>query len=610
MVAYHEARAAGGAGLIITEASAVHPSTGPWHILAFSDDCIPGYRGVVEAVHAHGCMVFGEMGHGGAHNYTPLDGSKPVAYGPSALPRESSHNLPRAMTHAEIAEVVECYASAAARMKLAGLDGIEVLASHNLLPAQFLNPRANLRTDHYGGSLENRLRFLREIIEAVRGRVGNDMVFGMRISGNEIQHDGLQLDEVVDACVALDGDGMLDYFNVAAGSMAGLSGTIHVVPPMAFEVGYTAPLAAAIKAQVSKPVLVAGRINQPQIADQVIATGQADMCGMTRALICDPQMANKAAAGELDDIRACVGCNQACIGHMADGFQISCIQHPETGRERTYGKRSKAAAPRRVLAAGGGAAGMKAAAVAAERGHDVTLFESSGHLGGQVLVAQLLPGRNEFGGVVANLEREITPSGVDIRLGTEVNMALIEREQPEAVIVATGAQPAPPALEGMDEAHIVEAWRVIRDEANIGHNVVVADWRCDWIGLGLAEKLARDGCHVRLAVNGTMAGQLLPGGVRDQWVGVLHELGVEIITYARAYGADADTAYFQHTTSGKPIVFEEVDTLVTALGHEPLTGLEDALEAWQGDMYVAGDCLSPRTVEEAVLEGLKAGVAV
>ena len=334
------------------------------------------------------------------------------------------------------------------------------------------------------------------------------------------------------------------------------------------------------------------------------------MCGMTRALICDPQMANKAAAGELDDIRACVGCNQACIGHMADGFQISCIQHPETGRERTYGKRSKAAAPRRVLAAGGGAAGMKAAAVAAERGHDVTLFESSGHLGGQVLVAQLLPGRNEFGGVVANLEREITPSGVDIRLGTEVNMALIEREQPDAVIVATGAPPAPPALEGMDEAHIVEAWRVIRDEANIGHNVVIADWRCDWIGLGLAEKLARDGCHVRLAVIGTMAGQLLPGGVRDQWVGVLHELGVEIITYARAYGADADTAYFQHTTSGKPIVFEEVDTLVTALGHEPLTGLEDALEAWQGDMYVAGDCLSPRTVEEAVLEGLKAGVAV
>ncbi len=610
MVAYHEARAAGGAGLIVTEASAVHPSTGPWHILAFSDDCIPGYRRVAAAVHAHGCKVFGQMGHGGAHNYTTRDGSRPVAYGPSALPREWSHNVPRAMSHAEIADVVECYAGAAGRMKAAGLDGVEVLASHNLLPAQFLNPRTNQRQDAYGGSLENRLRFVREIIAAVRASVGPDVVFGMRISGDEMQHEGLQLDEVVEVCAALDRDGSLDYFNVAAGSMEGLAGIIHVVPPMVFSAGYTAPLAAAIKAQVSKPVLVAGRINQPQVAEQVVSSGQADMCGMTRAMICDPQMPNKAAAGALEDIRACIGCNQACIGHMSEGFPISCIQHPETGRERAYGVRRPAKKPRRVLVAGGGPAGMKAAAVAAERGHDVTLYERADALGGQVLVAQRLPGRGEFGGIVTNLEREMNASGVEVCLGTEVTRALIEAEEPEAVIIATGAVPSTPTLEGVDEAHVVEAWRVIRDEANVGHSVVIADWRCDWIGLGVAEKLARAGCHVRLAVNGMMAGQLISSAVRDHWVGVLHELGVEIVTYARAYGVDADSAYFQHTTSGKPIIFETVDTLVTALGHEPVTALEQVLEGWSGDVHCVGDCLNPRTVEEAVLEGLRAAVAV
>ena len=610
MVAYHEARAAGGAGLIITEASAVHPSTGPWHILAFSDACIPGYRRVAEAVHAHGCKVFGQMGHGGAHNYTTLDGSRPVAYGPSALPREWSHNMPRAMTHAEIAEVVECYGAAAGRMKAAGLDGVEVLASHNLLPAQYLNPRTNQRQDMYGGCLENRMRFVREVIAAVRSSIGRDMVFGIRISGDEMQHQGLQLDEVIEVCVALDEDGTLDYFNVTAGSMEGLAGIVHVVPPMAFAAGYTAPLAAAIKAQVSKPVLVAGRINQPQIAEQVISSGQADMCGMTRAMISDPELANKAAAGALEDIRACIGCNQACIGHLSEGYSISCIQHPETGRERTYGVRQPAETARRVLVAGGGPAGMKAAAVAAERGHEVTLCEKSHALGGQVLVAQLLPGRSEFGGIVTNLRREMEVHGVEVRMATEVTDALIAAEEPDAVIIATGAIPSKPMLEGIEEAHVVEAWRVLRDEANVGHNVVIADWRCDWIGLGLAEKLARSGCHVRLAVNGTMAGHSISAPVRDHWVGVLHELGVEIVTYARAYGVDTDSAYFQHTTSGKPIIFDQVDTLVTALGHEPVTALEQALESWGGDVHCAGDCLNPRTAEEAVLEGLRVAVAV
>ena len=611
-VAYHAARAAGGAGLIITEAARVHSSTSPSGLAidGSRDDCIAAYAKTADAVHAHGCAIFGQLSHGGRSAYGTNDGTRAVAYAPSATPDERFHNQPRAMTTAMARDLIGGYGDTAGRMAAAGLDGVEILASHGGLPAQFLNPWLNLRDDEYGGSFDNRLRFLRQLIDDIRTKIGDGVVLGMRISGDEMSHDGLTPDLVIENIVALAGDGVLDYVNVIAGTMSELAGSVHVVPPMAIETGYVAPFAASVKAKVSMPVFVAGRINQPQIAEQIVGSGQADMCGMTRAMIADPEMAAKAEAGRLDDIRACIGCNQACIGHMQTGYPISCIQHPETGRERTYGVRRPAATRRKVMVAGGGPAGMKAAAVAAERGHDVTLYEATARLGGQTLLAQQLPGRAEFGGVVTNLTRELEIAGVRVVRNTLVDRAMIEDEAPDAVIVATGARPRRPHIEGADEAHVVDAWQVLADEANVGASVVVADWHCDWVGLGLAEKLARDGCRVRLAVNGTMAGESIQQYVKTNWTGTLHKLGVEIIPYARLYGVDADTVYLQHTASGEAMLCEGVDTLVTALGHEPETTLEDALEGYDGEVHVIGDCLGPRTVEEAVLEGLKAGVAV
>ena len=609
LVAYHEARAAGGAGLVIVEVAAVHATAffTTHTISATSDDCIPGYRRIAEACHAHGCKVFGQLFHPGREIIESLDGSAPVSYAPSATPNERFHVMPMPMPRELIAEVVSGYGDAARRMRKAGLDGVEIVASHGYLPAQFLNPRVNVRDDDYGGGPGNRLRFLREIIADVRAKAG-DMVVGMRISGDEKSLDGLTVDEVIEACVAL--DGALDYFNIIAGSSATFAGSVHIVPPMTVETGYVAPYAAGVREKVAKPVFVAGRINQPQIAEQVLSNGQADMCGMTRAMICDPEMANKAAAGRADDIRACIGCNQACIGHMLGGYPISCIQHPETGRERTYGARIPAATARKVLIAGGGPGGMKAAAVAAERGHDVTLYEAGPQLGGQALLAQLLPGRAEFGGIVTNLAREMALAGVEVVKNATVDAALVAREAPDAVIVATGARARRPRIEGADEAHIVDAWQVLRDEANVGASVVVADWRCDWVGLGLAEKLARDGCRVRLCVNGYMPGQTIQQYVRDSWVGTLHRLGVEIIPYVRLYGADADSVFLQHTTSGEAVVCDGVDTLVLAQGHERVAGLERELAEWPGEVHLIGDCLSPRTAEEAVLEGLKVASAL
>jgi 2,4-dienoyl-CoA reductase-like NADH-dependent reductase (Old Yellow Enzyme family) len=565
---------------------------------------------VADAVHRHGCKVFGQLGHGGRETHSSPDGTAPVAFGPSQVASERFHVIPRAMPAKLIVEIAHSFGTAAERYLKAGFDGVEIMASHGLLLAQFLNPRVNRRDDEYGGELDNRMRLLRDTIASVRKRTGDSLAVGIRISGDELNVGGLEPEEVVEICARLNDDGELDFIDVIGGSMTGLAGSVHVVPPMNVEPGYLAPIAAKIKSVVGIPVLVAGRINQPHTAESILAAGHADLCGMTRAQICDPELANKAARDAVDDIRACIGCNQACIGHMQQGFPISCIQHPETGRERRYGTISLAEESLRVVVAGGGPAGMKAAAVAAARGHHVTLYEQDAELGGQVKLARLLPERAEFGGIITNLDREMRAAGARVELGVRVDRALIVQTRADAVVLATGGTPHIPDLLIEEGAHVVHATQLLAERANVGARVVVADWRCDWVGLGIAEQLARDGCHVRLAVNGYVPGQSIQQYVRDRWVGELHRLGVEIIPYARLVGVDESTVYLQHTTSGEPILCEGVDTLVAATGNASFNVLERELQGYGGEIHMAGDCLSPRTCEEAVLEGLQAALAI
>jgi 2,4-dienoyl-CoA reductase-like NADH-dependent reductase (Old Yellow Enzyme family) len=606
LIAYHEARARGGAGLIIVQVAGIHDSARyTTHILmATGDECIPGYARLAETVHAHGTKIFAQLFHPGREILESQDGSIPVAYAPSASPSDRFHCQPRALTQSMIREFVDGYGAAARRVKAAGVDGVEIVASHGYLPAQFLNARVNLREDAYGGGLENRLRFLREVIAQVRTSVGPDFVVGLRISGDEKDAEGLTETDSLAAIKALAPS--LDYVNVIAGSSATLGAAVHIVPPMFIEGAYVAPFAAAVKQAVGIPVLVAGRINQPQQAEMVVGTGQADMCGMTRAMICDPEMAGKAAAGRIDDIRACIGCNQACIGHFQKGFPISCIQHPETGRELTYGRLTPAGSPRDVLVIGGGPGGLKAAAVAAARGHRVVLCEAGPRLGGQALLAQLLPARAEFGGIVTNLAHEAARAGVEVRLNTCADRALVDRIGPAAVIVATGARPRwPRNIEIDGAAHVVDAWQVLRKEVNPGASVLVADWRCDWIGLGVAEMLAGSGCKVRLAINGRGAGEEIQNYTRDMMVARCHRLGVEFIPYARLHGVDADTVYLQHSASGEAMLIEGIDTLVLAQGSVSDDALLAELETYDGIVRPIGDCLAPRTAEEAVLDGLR-----
>ncbi|MGB1509210.1 MAG: FAD-dependent oxidoreductase, partial [Paracoccaceae bacterium] len=517
LAAYHGAKAAGGAALTIIEAARVHPTgnSGRPAIQAYDPACVPGYRKLADACHPHGCLVFAQLTHPGREMALASDGSRPVAYAPSAVPNERFHVMPRALPTGLISEIIDGFEQSAAHLRQAGLDGVEVVASHGYLLGQFLNPNVNLRSDGYGGTFEGRLRLLKEAIEATRRGAGDDMIIGLRLSGDEKDFAGMGLDRVLEICSALDGVSDLDYFNITAGTSAGLAGSTHIVPSMAYELGYTAPISALIKTRVSKPVFVAGRINQPQIAEKILEMGQADMCGMTRALISDPEMPLKARCGDLEDIRACVACNQACIGHMLQACPISCIQRPETGRELQYANLSKAPSRKRILVAGGGPAGLKAASIAARRGHEVILCEKSNALGGQINLAQSLPGRAEFGGITANLQKELSKTTARLHLNCFVNLDVIENIAPDVVFSATGATPYRAQIDGADDAHVVNAWQVLQGQTNVGGRVVIADWRCDWVGLGLAELLVKQGRHVRLAVNGMVAGQNIPQYARD-----------------------------------------------------------------------------------------------
>ena len=613
LVAYHEARARGGAGCIVVQVAGVHESARyTSHVLmATDDDCIDGYRRLADAVKPHGTVLFGQLFHPGREVMESSDGTAPVAVAPSAVPTERFRVMPRPLRGAEITAIIDGYAAAARRLVEAGLDGVEVVASHGYLPAQFLNPHVNRRTDDYGGSPARRLRFLHEVLAGVRASVGAAAAVGVRVSLGERDPWGLDAATATEAVVALANDALFDYVSVTTGTSATLAGSDHIVPEMGLPNGYVAPAAAALKKELDVAVIVSGRINQPQEAERILAAEQADACVMTRALICDPDMPALAAQGRTDEIRACIACNQACIGHFHMGYPISCIQHPETGREIRFGSVRRTPKVKNVVVVGAGPAGMKAAAVAAARGHHVRLFEATGQVGGQVLLAQRLPGRDEFGGAADNLLKEVRRAGVEPALHLRVDSDFLAHEAPDMVVVATGARPYRPPLEITGAPWIADASSVVSDprSAPKGHLVVV-DGRGDWTGIGVARLLAERGRRVTLAVSGYAAGEGLQQYVRDAQLTALARQRIAIVPLVRAFGVDDDTVYLQHVLTEEAILLESVQGLVLAYGQEPEDHLLTELLERGVPATGVGDCLAPRSVEEAVLEGLVAASSI
>jgi 2,4-dienoyl-CoA reductase-like NADH-dependent reductase (Old Yellow Enzyme family) len=604
LIAYHESRARGGAGLIVSEIIAVHPSAGfSSKLLSFFDaSAIPAYRHLVEACHRHDCRIFAQLFHPGREILSTADGFGAIAYAPSALPNERFHIMPKPMDIALIESIVDGYAGCAKNLQQAGFDGVEIVGSHGYLPAQFLSPAVNQRDDDYGGDFDSRLKFIRDVITAIHQQAPG-LTLGLRLSANDYEPEGMEEPLVTDICLAL--QAQLDYVSLVAGSSATLGASVHISPSMGFSAGYLGPMSEQIRAKLDIPVMVTGRINQPQVAEQIISAGQADLCGMTRAMICDPEMPEKARTGRYDDIRACIGCNQSCIGRAHKGLPISCLQNPQSGRELKFSGPRAAASSRRIVVVGAGPAGMKCAVVAAGRGHAVTLYDKAPQPGGQALLAQLLPGREEFGGLVTNLMRELESGDIQLVSNCDVDSAMLQTLQVDKIVLATGARAYFPAFGSFDPERTVSYEDVLLKRCSIGTNVVIADWRGDWTGIGLAERLASDGCRVKLVVNSALAGEALQIYTRNYYLGRLYRLGVEVVTHARLYGSDGDCVYFQNTLTDEPIIFDAIDTLVLAMGQQAESQLEVELRAAGINPLTIGDCVVPRTAEEAIFEGMQ-----
>lgn len=611
-VAYYAARAEGGVGLIVTEATAVHPTAlrGGRVLAGFSDDYVAGFAKIVEACAPCGCRTIGQLFHPGREIRKLSDGSRPVTYSASAVPNERYHTVPRAMSTALAWEVIEAYGSAARRFVAAGMDGAEIVASHGYLPAQFLDPSINHRDDEFGGSQEKRARFIREVVRSVRRGVA-DAVVGMRISFPASTDEGIHEDDLSSALRLLEADGELDYVSLAAGSSADAGGAMQIVPAMSFPVGYLGPLAGRIRNATTLPLLLTGRINEPQEAERILSQGQADLCGMTRALICDPELAVKTARNHLDDIRACIACNQACIGHEEQGYAVSCIQYPETGRERRFRRLPIASRRRSVVVVGAGPAGMKAAAVAAQRGHEVAVLERARRVGGQVVFAEQLPGRAEFGGLATNLEHEMLRAGAELKLDVTATPELLAAMGPDVVIVAAGADPIiAPQLPGGSSMPTFSAAEVLTMPPLPEGLIVIADARGDWVAPGVAESLARTGRAVTLAVNGVTPAETVQNYIRDYALGVLAQLRVDVRQHLQLFGADDNSVYFRRMTTNEPLVIENVSALILSFPAVSRVGLAEELQGLPFEVIEIGDCVSPRTAEEAVLEGLACGAAL
>lgn len=601
---YWASKARGGIGLIITEVQPVHPSAGtsPNLIHAWRDDCIAPFRRIVEAVHGHGARIVAQLWHPGRATSSAYDGRP--AWSASAIASPLYMETPHEMTVEEIREVVQAYGEAARRMREAGLDGVEIHGAHGYLIEQFMSPLSNRREDEYGGDEDRRLRFAREVIEAVRAAVGRDYTVGIRISADQFEEGGLTLEDMKRIVRKLTEPGWLDYVNV---SFMGLGGA--VIAPMYVPPGQFVYLSAGIKQVTDLPVFCIGRINDPVMAEGILERHQADMVGMTRANIADPELPNKAREGRLDEIRRCIACNEGCWGRITQRLPITCAINPSVGREAET-EITPAPVRKRVMVIGGGIAGMEAARVAALRGHWVVLYEKEPHLGGQLQIAAKAPGRADMAEPVRFYERQFQKLGVEVYLGTAVDEETVRREAPDAVIVATGGLPAMPPLPGLEGNNVVLARDVLAGRAETGQNVIIFATDQGMEGLTTADFLAERGKRVEVLIPYATVGAKLEMITGMMLMARLARRNVKlsIMTGLKAVENGAVIAF--NPFSGQEWRIEGVDTVVISAGSRANDALWKALRGQVKEIYGAGECVAPRKLLDSTLDGLRAGLAV
>ena len=609
-VAYYEARAAGGAGLIVTEEHCVHPTDWPYEkvIHGHRPEVIPRYRAITEAVHAHGTVIVAQLNHNGGQGSGMY--SRLPLWAPSPIPDPLFREVPRQVDAADLAELARSYARVASHCRAGGFDGVEIQASQSSILRAFLSPQTNRRTDGYGGALANRARLLLDVIAAVRAALGPDRVLGVRLTGEEGIGAGIHLDEAVAVARMIEADDRVDYLNTTVGNA---TQSLHLIEAsMAVPRDYALFVPDAVRRAVSLPVIGVGRFTGPAQAEQALAEGRCDLVGVVRGQIADPDFTVKAAAGNADDIRTCLGCNQDCIGRVGLNRWLGCVENPSAGRESvplpTPRRRG-----RRVIVVGGGPAGMRAAATAAQRGHIVTLYERSDRLGGQVRTAAAARGRGEFGELARTLEHECRRFGVVVHTGVDVDANLIRTLAPEVLVVATGARPVrPPWAAGI--SRVCDVRDVLDGLVRPAGRVLVFDELGFHQGTSVAETLAADGCAVTIATPAMIVGQDL-GLTLDMegWQRRAHEAGIrertDVVPTALRTVADTVRVRLLHHPTGTGEE-SEFDFVVCSVHQQPVDELWTELCGTGVEVHRIGDALAPRRADAATIEGHRVALSL
>lgn len=612
--AYFVRRARGGCGLFIAGNQFVHP-TGSIRGFedAFRPEAVDADRRMTDAIHDAGSKVFVQLNHHGAQASPDGPDGPRAVYAPSRILSPSTAHATREMSVADIREMADAWALSAEIAQRGGFDGVEIHVAHGYLLHQFLSPLYNARTDGYGGDLSGRTRFAREVLAAVRQRVGDDFVVGIRIVANEFHPQGMDAAALREAISMLRGSTRLDFLDLAAG---GYHNVHYVFPSAAMPYAWLRDEVAAVKAANGDiPVFGVGAALSPEQAEEVIRNGVADLVALTRAQIADPDLATKLREGRADGIRHCIRLNQGCLGRGSRGLAMSCTVNPQVGREQERPQRPTASTAQRWVVVGGGPAGMRAAVELATDGHAVTLFERERELGGQLRLARAVPGRDSIDLLVGDLRRDLLRAGVDVRLGVEATDALVNEERPDGIVLATGAVATRGTslaiggayAEGFPVSGTVDAFSAVADPAALGRRIVVVDADGTAYASGIVLSLLEAVDELTLITPFETAFPHVGAGYDRPLLfdSLAAHPGFERLVSQRVERVGSALLETTDVVTGRRVLLRGLDAVVAIEPRSSVTvpGLDDPKGGIR--IITIGDAFAPRTIDAAIFEAVE-----